>query len=240
MDNTIPTPEETAAVLTAPVDDELDALTPEEKQVALKLINGAWYHKLLSRVEANSEAKLAKKLDQQVQDLIASNKTMIQGELDKLRKANEPLKPEELEKLVNQEYLEFKIELPKNRGRAAREFVIQELPVKVEKKLVTALKKSLGSIIKDMSSLNWTTEMSNLEKINELIDMVPGALETCAECASICLNPYGEEKDINNEWVLDNLTTGKILAVLQLQSEANRWRDFLSLVSRAIPSQMMG
>lgn len=240
MENQIPTPEETVAVLEAPVDDELDALSAEDKTVALKLINGPWYQKLKARAEATAEAKKAKELDAQVQDLIASNKAMMTAEIDKLRKANEPLKPEELEKLVNQEYLEFKISLPKHRDRSAREFVIRELPIKVEKKLVNTLKKTLGSVIKDMSRLNWTTEMSNLERITELIDMVPGALDTIADCAAVCLNPFDEDPDVDKEWVLDNLTTAKILAVLQLQAEANRWRDFFSAVARAIPSQMMG
>lgn len=240
MDNNIPTLEETVAILESPVDDGLEALSQEEKPVALKLINSPWYQKLLARVEASAEAKKAKELDAQVQALIASNKEMMTAELDKLRKANEPLSSTELEKLVSQEYLEFSITLPRHRERSERVFVIQEVPVRVEKKIVTTLRKTLGAMLKDMSSLNWTTEMSNLERVQSLIDMVPGALETLAECAAICLNPRDEEKEITADWVLDNLPAGKILAVLQLQAEANRWRDFFSLVFRAIPSQMMG
>jgi len=240
MDYTLPSEEETKAVLESPVDDGLETLSEEDKAVALKLINSPWYQKLLSRVEAKSEAAMAKKLDEFTTGLVASNKEMMKKQLDDIRKANEPLSPAELEKLVNQEYLEFNLKLPTRRDRAERAFIIQELPVKVERKLITVLKKSIGPMIKDLSGLDWTTEMGNLERLQSILDMVPGALETLAECAAICLNPNNEETDITQDWVLNNLPVAKMLAVLQLQMEANRWRDFFSLVYRAMPSQMMG
>lgn len=236
----LPSLEETeAALLQEP--DELEVFdNPEEKAIAIKLVNGPWYKKILERAEEKATARHSKLLDEQVTKLVEDNKTMIQATLDEIRKANEPLKPEELTKLINQEYLEFTFTMQRNGVRAAREFTIRELPVKMENRIIKTLRKTLSSSLKELSSLEWTTEQSNLQRIQQIVDMVPGALETLAECVSICLNPYGDEKDVDLEWVLDNMTAQKILVVLQLQAEANRWRDFISLVSRTIPSQMRG
>lgn len=233
MTPTLPTPEETNAILAVPDhEDVLAQLTEEEKPLATKLIY-LLAPKLQADAETKATAKHAAQMSEELAHLVEVSRKTIAEEKEAFIKSQTPLTPEELEKLINQEYFESTIVL----GREKIEYVIRELPVRVEQKFIKALKKTLTAGIKELGSLSWSTEQSNLEKFQQLLDMVPGALETLAECTALCLNPFGESK-VDTDWVLDNLPSAKMLAVLKLQGEANRWRDFFSLVSQAIPSQM--
>lgn len=233
MDYTLPTSEETNAILASPQDEVLEQFTAEEKEIANKLIP-LLTPKILEEATVKANAKMAKELDDQVRGLVEANKKLMQEELDRMRKANEPLQPAELEKLINQEYFEAKIDLGAGRGT----YTISELSVKHEKRLLKVLKGTIVAAVQQASSLEWSTEMSNLERLQMFVDSVPGALDAASECVAIILNPKGENT-IDLEWVLNNLPTVKILSVILLQLEANKYRDFFLLASRTIPSQMM-
>ena len=235
MEHTLPTSEEVTEVLTTADEDLLSVLeTDEERKVAAKILPG-----LAAKANSLAEATKAKELKREVEQLTEENRKYIQAELDKIRKANEPLSPEELTKLLSQEYVEFPVQVRIARnGTGVRDFVIRELPVAVERKVLTTIQKTLAPRLKELSSLDWSAEATNLSKLNKMVSMIPGALDTLAECTAICLNPYDEHSDVNGEWVMNNLNVYKMYNVLQAQANASRWRDFFLAVYQAIPGQM--
>jgi hypothetical protein len=232
-DQTLPTEEEIAAVL-SPEDDELKQLFADEghRKIALKM-----YPLLADRFNQAAEAKAAKKTEKFIAELTEENKKLMTAEVAKLRKANEPLTPEELGKLLSQEYLEFTLKLRERKGKQ-RECVIRELPIAVELKLLKVLKKTMASITKEVASFDWTAGLSNLEKVEKLIDMMPDAVEALAECCAVCLDPDKEEA-IDQKWVLANLDINRMYLVLEAQATVSRWRDFFSRVYQSIPQQMI-
>jgi hypothetical protein len=231
-DETLPTPEQVnEALAEKPLEEKLFE-TEEERAVAKKLLP-ALQDIIRKHYEALQATELAKAIDL----IKVEAQKQLQAEIEKFRKANQPLTAEELEKLSNQEYIEYKFHY--KRGGTDRVFVIGELSARLERKLIQTLKKSLGASLKEVQAFDWSLGNSVLERIERLIDMVPGVIETTADCVSICLNPFGEEKDMDADWVLDHMTVQEMFVVLRLQTEANRWRDFFSHVSHLMTSQMI-
>lgn len=236
MDHTLPTNEEVKEALATEDDNIVASLqTEEERKVALKLLP-------LIAAKANelAEAKKAKELKAEVAKLVEENKKYITDEIEKIRKANTPLSTEELAKMLSQEYVTFDFKMQGRNGTGMKnyDFVIRELPVKIERKVLTTVQKTLAARMKEIAAFDWSAGATTFEKINSLVSMVPGMLETLAECCAICLDPY-DENDITAEWVLSNMNVYRMMAVLQAQANASRWRDFLSLVWQAIPQQMI-
>lgn len=240
-ENVLPSPEQVEEALKAEP-EELDLFTSdEEKTIARKLIP-----LITKKAIETAEARKAKELEKVVAELTTSNEKMITAELDKLRKANEPLSSEELQKLVSQEYIEFQVSVNvrghKNGNGIVhtekRDFVICEVSARVEQKFLKAIKKTLADNIKEIAAIDWSG-MGGIERLQRVIDVVPTALDTLASCVALCLDPHGEDKEIDGDWVLEHLQISQMIGVLQLQAEANRWRDFFSLASRFIPRSMI-
>lgn len=214
--------------------DELANLTPEEQVVAKKLIPI-----IAAKANARAEANKAKALETFQSELIASNKKWMEEQLEKWRKEMTPPSTEDINTLLNQEYAEFPLHIKESNGSGVkqRDFVIRELPLSVEIKVLKAIQKTLGARIKEFSAIEWNTASSTLDRIQRLVDMVPGALETLAECCALCLDPFQEAK-IDQEWVLRHVGLTTLTAILTAQEKASRYRDFLSLSSRFIPGAM--
>lgn len=202
--------------------------TPEEKAIAGKVLPF-----VARKANVLAEAKKGKELETTLADIRRENEASIKKAIDDMRKANEPLSSEEVGKLLNQEYLEFTIKL--KASGVEREFVIRELTVKKEKKVLDAIKKVLVVRLKEIASIEWKTESSNIQKIMQLVEMIPDTLDVLADCCAVCLNPEGEDAAVDKEWVLENMNTFRMTAVLQAQAQASRWRDFILLASQSIP-----
>lgn len=233
-DRTLPTQAEVDAILAVDVDEEeLEKLFQDEnnRKIAVQL-----FPMLSRKFKKAADAEAAKKLQELSSQLMDENKKALQTEIDKMRKANQALTPEELQKLLSQEYLEFTIPV---RGRP--DFVVTELPIRDEQRLLKVLKTTLGSVIKEIGSVDFTAGKSAFEKVQRLIEMFPEALDTLAECCAICLSrSAGEGKFIDAEWVKSYLPVNRMYAILEAQAAANRWRDFFSRVYQTIPGQMIG
>jgi hypothetical protein len=230
-DQTLPTAEEVASALSAPPDDPLQNLTPEEATVAAKLLPA-----LADKANKAAEAKKAKELEELIKTLSAENIKLRDIELEKLRAANKPPNPQELEKLLSQEYLEFTLRIPTEDG--VSDFVIRELPQAAETRLFNTIKKKLVPALSALSSIEWNSSMTTASKLEKVIDATPLALDTMSELVSVCLNPFGKSSTINAVWVQNNLSSVRQLSVLEAQVAANRFRDFFSALSRFTPGLM--
>ena len=228
----LPSREEVAAALQPPEDDFLDGLSLEEQRIAAKILPG-----LEKTAAIVAEAKKARELKSLTDQLTAENTKLIEGELQKLRDANKPPSQDQLNQLLSQEYITFPLKIKERGGQTEREkeFTIRELPQAVELKFLKIIQKTLVPRLKEFSSIDWNAGMSNVEKLQRVIDTVPEGMDMLADLAAIALDPY-EADGINKTWVQANLSSNRIMAVIQSQVVAGRFRDFFLAVQQSIPS----
>jgi hypothetical protein len=226
-----PDPQEVAAILATPeTPDELKDLSQEEQVIVNRLLPI-----VADRANRQAEANKAKELDRIVVELRASNEKAINAELEKMRAANKPLEPDELEKLLSQEYLRFTIKVPIN-GNGGKEFIIGELPQSAELRFYRAAQKTIVPALKTLSSMEWSSAMSMADKLQQIVEVIPEALTVLAELCVVALDPFKKEaKTINVSWVQDNLSSNRIMHIVEAQVTAGRFRDFISAGSRLFP-----
>ena len=220
-----PTEEEVQSIS---IPDELSMFeTPEELSVAKRLLPV-----IAAKANAQAEANKAKELAKVIDQIKTDNRTALEAEITKLQKSMTPPSPEELQALLDQEYLEFNVKV--GRGDQVKEFVLQELPMACESRLLKAVKKTIGERLKDLNRFDFSDGSTVIERVQRIIEVVPGAMETLAECCVTCLDPFGEQ-GITAEWVGLNISSTRILNILHAQITVSRYRDFFSLVGRLIP-----
>jgi hypothetical protein len=229
--NAIPIPPEVEEALKEDsIPEEFKILeTDEERKVAQKIIP------ILAK-KANELAELnkAKELQKFIEELRGANEVTLKKEIAKIQENSKPPDPKELERLLTQEYQEFKVKILVGVKQVEREFVIHELPQKMEKKFIKEIQKTIGPKLQEAITSQWSGS-SVLDNIQRVIDTLPEAMDMMAECCAIALDPYKEE-GITAEWVRDNMSSYRIMNVIQAQLTAGRVRDFISAVSRNIPS----
>lgn len=150
-----------------------------------------------------------------------------------LKASMTPPTHEEIQKVLDQEYQEFTITLPFNGGQ--RKFLLQEMPMAVEKKFYARLKAEIVPIAEQLSSL--TVDLLQGEaakKIENAMNMIEPVMDVMCFACAVSLNPRGEDAEINEDWVRNNLSSSRIMAVLNAQAMCNRMRDFLSILSRGM------
>lgn len=209
-------------------DDSLAGLTEEEAKVASKILPA-----LAAKANSLAEAKKAKEVAEFIDKLVVEQKEKLKTAIEEIRKSMVPPSPEELQTLLDQDYLEFKLKL----GSDKKEFVLCELPLAAETKIVKLLKKTLGEHLKELARIEWSG--SKLDRINQIVEAVPSAVETLAGLVAICLNPRGEFDFVTQEWVMLNIGSNRMVNILTAQIEVNRYRDFFSKGSRLFRLQMM-
>lgn len=207
---------------------ELRGLAPEELAIGFKILPVV--QEAARRHEA---AKAARAYSAEIDKFRIEATETLKTERDRLTKALTPPTSADLEKLLTQEYKEFTVQLrvrPDSTGNTVRCFVLREHPQAVEKKWVKAISSQLLPLLKQAQSLDWSVG-SSADKIQSVIDSIPGALDTLAQLCAICLDPWGDSK-IDQLWVQENLSTTRMSDILQAQFEVSRLRDFFSGASR--------
>lgn len=207
--------------------------TEEERQIAAKLIPI-----IAAKSNALAEANKARELTRLIDEIKAENSKVINEKIEEFRKQATPPSPDELQKLLDQEYVTVTLKLPSEAPGAMAEYTLQELPVAAERRLLLDLKKQIGPLLKDVAALKWDPGASMMEGIERLLEIAPGAIVALCGCCAVCLDPFGEKK-ITAEWVERNVSLTRIVMVLHAQISINRYRDFLSLVSRFSPPGMI-
>ena len=168
------------------------------------------------------------KLEQQTESLIAEE---VKKRFDEWQKAQKPPSPEDLQKLLDQEYLEFRVKV--RIGDGEKEFVIVELPQEIEQKLYRIFKNKLlekASVIASVAQANMDEPME--KKFRLALDAVDDSFDLLAQCCALVLNPF-EKTEVTKEWVKSNLSSNRVWNIVFAQIEANRLRDFFSQISQA-------
>jgi hypothetical protein len=236
-----PTPEEIKDVLAEPQADlpEIELFqTDEERKIALRMLP-VLQMKAIAAAKITAEADKAREMKDFVDKLIAENQEILKKKIDEIQKSMTPPTSEELQKLLSQEYVEFTLKLRCD-GKE-REFVLRELPMAAETRLLKMVQKTLASRIKEIGAIDWRGEVGSntlVERIVKIMELVPGAIETMSACCAVCLDPLGEDPKITGDWVQNNLSLGRLASIIQAQLEVGRYRDFFSRVSKVIPGLM--
>lgn len=181
--------------------------------------------------------ELQKKFDKELsainERLMAENKLAVESAIAQIRKELEPPSQEDIQKLIDQDYLTFTVNI-KVKGRdSLQTFTLCELPQKVEKQAYRRIKDKLTPLASELSALTIHLLDGNIvDKLRNLMETVEPVMDAMAEIAAVFLNPYGDHTEIDAAWVQDNLSNDRILRVIMAQLKCNRVRDFFSLVSQ--------
>lgn len=168
-------------------------------------------------------------LEQRTEGLIAEE---VKKRFDEWQKAQKPPSPEDLQQLLDQKYLEFKLTL--RTGEGDREFTIVELPQAIEQKFYRIFKSKLiakASVIASIAQANIDEPMD--KKFKFALDAIDESFDVLAEACVLVLNPFGKDNDITAAWVKNNVSSNRVWNIIFSQIEANRLRDFFSQISQA-------
>lgn len=207
-------------------------LTQEEWEIVKKA--EGWYKAQLKiDVRAELEVEYAKKYEAGLDELKRINKQTIDEQFAAIKKAQEPMGKEDLDKLLSQEYLEFpcvlKVSKEGETQKVVKHFTICELPSAVEEKFYKLLKKALVPILQERENIAFRLDKASLvEKIQIVLEASEAALDIGGELVAVILDPWEEDKTINKSWVRKNLSTQRQAAIILAQFEANKYRDFFS------------
>lgn len=209
---------------------EIVAERPELEPAEWEIVGKAtdWLKATLKpEVRKELEVEYAKRQGELETILRGEMQVAIRDNMEAWRKEQEPLSNEDITKLVNQEYVEFAIQIRETRGaKKKRSFTIVELPKAIEKRFIHAAQSFLIPLIEQVNAADWKLDGSLLEQIEGLLQKSPAALDAAGELVAIILDPWEEDKDITKGWVDVNMSIPRISYVLMAQAEANKYRDF--------------
>lgn len=209
------------------VDTRVVFETDEEKAIAERITP---HIKAMLKLEVRKdlEVVLTKRQDAFNEEIRSATMKMTQENWEKWKADNKPLDADDIGKLLNQEYIEFPLKVPIGKQKVIREFVITELVEAKEQKLIKQFQKHLIPNLHKLSEIDWASLGTQTERIESLLKVIPDFLTTMADAVAVCLDPYDEHEDITAEWVLNNLSSRRMISVIVAQAECNRYRDFLS------------
>lgn len=189
----------------------------------------AAYYKALLKPEVRQELEV--EYSQRYADYeVASQaqmKTMVAEKFDEWKASQAPLDSSDLKKLLSQEYESFELRVLDTEKKTTRSFRIRELPKAVEVRFVDLARKMIVPYMEHKSWAEFTAKFdeSFASKIVAILELVPNSLDLLCEICAIALDPFKEE-NIDAAWVGANLSLRKIQAIIILQIEANKYRDF--------------
>jgi len=201
-------------------EDVLQVDTPEVAETALR-----------ETLQKEYDTRLEEQVKEVTQKLTEQNKQMLEETIEKIRKEMAPPSTEDVQKLLEQEYVEFEIDIKVHGKKESRKFVIRELPNKIEKKIYKRIKDIMVPFSSELAALSMNMlEGDVAKKIVQIMDTFEPMLDTVVGVCTICLNPFGEEEDVTEDWVRENLSSTRIIKIVTAQMQCNKMRDFFSLL----------
>jgi autotransporter translocation and assembly factor TamB len=189
-----------------------------------------------SKLEAEYSTRLQKEINDISKKMTEDNKKIVAEAIERFRKEMTPPNEQDIQKLLNQEYVEFKIDIRyQAKGGEdkwkTKNFVIQEVPNKVEKRIYASIKKILVPFATEIASITMNMlEGDAAKKVVQIMNTFEPLLDTMVSIATIVLNPYDEDAEVDEDWVRENLSSTRIVKIVNAQIECNRMRDFFSLL----------
>src|ERR1039458_5387476 len=207
----------------APLVVDLATLTPEALLSVKSQLRPEIEDTVRSEMRTTFELEIVKFKD----DLNRQNAEVVKHSVDKWEaeeaKKREPLKPEQIQLMLDKEYATFKLKLEKD-GEMI-EFTLRELPQFYEKKFFKLVKDTLKDAVAEMGGAQFKlVDGDVLTQITSLMDVFEPALDVMAQGCVICLNPRGTLTWLDVAWIKENLSSERIYSILLAQVEVNRLR----------------
>lgn len=172
--------------------------------------------------KAKEFAALKDQNDENIQKAVAAY-------IDKIEQERKPLTPEEIQKLLDQDYLTFTVRL-KVEG-TSQDFTISELPQTAEKRFYAKFQEKMMAKASTVAALaQQTMDRPFEEKIRAFLEGFGDAFDILAEAVVIVLNYDGKDTTITKEWVQEHLNSWRMWQIVRAQMEVNKLRDFFSQV----------
>jgi len=203
--------------------------TPEELELAREL-------ELRETLQKEYDLRFETEINKISAQIRQENEKVVKDAIERYRKELAPPTEEDMQKLLTQEYVEFKVDVKTKDAKGEtviKNFVISELSQKVEKKIYKKIKDILIPFSTELTALSMNLmEGDAAKKIVQVMNTFEPVLDVMSGIAAIALNPYGEDEDVTEDWVMGHLSSTRIAKIVMAQIEANRMRDFFSLLFR--------
>ena len=202
---------------TQEVQQETPAQIEERWQNHYKGLFEIWKRDELIGLEEKQEQQLRQVLEEKLQEI---------------EKSRKPPTKEEIQTLLDQEYLTFQLTLVISGKK--KEFTITELPQEAEKKFYKQFKTQLMDKASDLVALTQATMDQGMEaKMKAFLDSIDYSMDVLAEACALVLNPRDEDEEITNKWCQKNISSTRMWNIVKAQIEVNRLRDFFSQLSQS-------
>lgn len=181
---------------------------------------------VFSQVQSSLEVDYALRLATTIESLEVKYGDLLAKEMEKFKKSLTPPTTEEVRTLLTQEYITFQVTVRAKAGE--RQFTIVEVPQETELQFTRKLEAAIVPKLQEMQNLQMvmTDDTSVEDKIKHVVDLLGRSLDAMAEITVVVLNPFGDEQDIDVTWVKSNLSSYRMLQIIQAQVHCNRIRDF--------------
>jgi hypothetical protein len=191
---------------------------------------------LEAKLRAQFEVDYQKRLEAQIveisKQMTAENQKIVQEAIERFRKEMLPPNEQDIKKLVDQEYMEVTFEIPSGRkGKEKKTFVIRELPQSVERRMFKKVRERLVPFATEMAGLSMNLMDGDVaKKLVQVMNTFEPALDVMVSICTLCLNPFGEDEEVDEKWVADHVSSTRILKIVTAQFQCNKLRDFFSLL----------
>lgn len=205
--------------------------TPEVPQTPPVTSNEELIKKIRDEVKAEYEKKLETWKVTELAEWEVKQDTKIQEMVgkywEKWKEEQKPLDSSQMQQLLDQEYLEFTVEV--RAGGDRRKFTIVELPKAAEHKFYKIFTSKMIDKASELASFVQRTMDEGLDvKIKSFMEVFDDGVDMLAETTALVLNPFGKEPDVTKTWVSENISMWRQWQIVRAQIEANRVRDFFS------------
>lgn len=185
--------------------------------------------KLRSTLQVEYDTRLHQEIKTISLRMQEENQKIVSEAVERIRKEMQPPSEKDIQKLLDQEYLEYTIEIPFKNEK--RKFVIRELPHAVEKKIYKKVTDMLVPLASEIASLSINLlEGDATTKVTKLMVTFQPLLDVMVGVCAVILNPFGDDEDVDEEWVRDNVSSTRIVKIITAQIDCNKMRDFFSLL----------
>jgi hypothetical protein len=192
-------------------------------------------NRLRTKLQEEYDTRLEAQVQKISSEMQVENKKMVEAAIERFRKEMAPPSTQDIQTLLDQEYVEFKIEVKAGKGEDAKvkHFTISELPIAVEKKILKKVKLILVPFASELSAISLNLLQGDAaKKIVQIMNTFEPMLDVMVSVCTICLNPNDEDEEVTDEWVLKYVSATRIVKIVTAQMEANKMRDFFSLLFR--------
>ena len=188
---------------------------------------------LLPQIRQEYQDKFEEAKKEFQETLRKGNDETLRKALDEYKRQHTPPTKEEVQQMLDAEYLEFEVKVRMN-GESKR-YILAELPASSERKFLRILKDKLGPHVRDLVQLVQNIQESEFE---ENVDsffrgLDPGA-DLLHETVALILTESADGQVVTAEEVRKSLSLSRQLMIVNAQASCNRIRDFFSSASRML------